>query len=171
MTTRAEYYRELEDKKTKRGDNMTDYQKQAADFMDKTGTKMDLKFIGNFPYFDDDKESRDVYQVTLTRGTKSYSFRFGQCLANSGDKVKRNPHGKTMYDHELINRKRIMPTAYDILACVQKYDVGTFSDFCSEYGYDTDSRKAEKTYFAVQEEFKNINNLFHDVMDELSEIA
>jgi hypothetical protein len=151
----------------------TDYDKQAADFMEKTGTTMETEFIGNMFHFEDDKEKRDVYQMTLERAGKRYYFRFGQSIANSGDKVKRNPRGKTMYDAELISRPggRIVPTAYDILACVQKYDIGTFSDFCDEFGYHTDSRKAEKLYLAVQEEFDSIERLFGDVLEELQEIS
>lgn len=146
------------------------YEKQVNDFMTKTGATMESKLLGNMPYFDDDKESRDVYQITLKRNGKVYSFRFGQSIANSGDEVKRNPRGKTMYDHELIKRKRISPTAYDILACVQKSDPGTFSDFCGDFGYDEDSRKAEKTYFAVQKEWKGIESIFGDVLLDLQEI-
>ncbi len=40
----------------------------------------------------------------------------------------------------LVDRADIIvhPTAYDILACLTKYEVGTFDDFCSNFGYDTD---------------------------------
>lgn len=153
----------------------SEYTKQANDFMEKTGTTMETKLLGNMPYFEDDKENRDVYQITLRRPvhgkTRVWSFRFGQSIANSGDKVKRNPYGKTMYDHELISRKRIIPTAYDILAGITKNDPGTFDDFCGYFGYDTDSRKAEKIYFDVQKEWKEVSNIFGDVMYELQEIA
>jgi hypothetical protein len=154
----------------------TDYNKQADDFLKETGTTFEANFVGNMLYFEGDKEPRDVYQITLKRDKKTYSFRFGQSINNSGEMVKRNPYGKTIYDHELIPRRnrlgtyigRIAPTPYDILTCVQKYDIGTFSNFCSEFGYDIDSRKA--SYFAVQEEYENINRLFHDVMEKLQEI-
>jgi hypothetical protein len=139
-----------------------DYQEQADDFMKKTGATMETKLLGNFPYFDGDKEPRDVYQITITRqiaptkeGNNSatkirYSFRFGQSISES--------------------KKRKAPTSYDILACVQKSDPGTFSDFCGDFGYDEDSRKAEKTYFAVQKEWKGIESIFGDVIEELQEI-
>jgi hypothetical protein len=42
------------------------------------------------------------------------------------------------------------PTAEDVLDCLLS-DANTpedFEEFCSEYGYDTDSRKAEKTHRA-----------------------
>ena len=145
-------------------------EEQVSDFLEKTNTKFEAVFLGNFPYFEEDKESRDVYQITLSRNGKTYTFRFGQSIANSGEFYKRNPYGKTIYDHELIRRSRIKPTAYGVLACVQKHDIGAFSDFCSDFGYDQDSRKAEKLYFRVQEEFKNIYQLFSDVMEEVQEI-
>lgn len=147
-----------------------DYQKQADDFMRKTGATMEVKFIGNFPFFDDDKESRNVYQITLKRNGGTYCFRFGQSIADSREYVKRNPRGKSMYDHKLIRRERIAPTTYDVLACATKSNPGTFEDFCGEYGYDTDSQKAEKIYFAVQREWRGIRSIFGDVIDELQEI-
>jgi hypothetical protein len=65
----------------------------------------------------------------------------------------------------------IPPTAYDVLASITKYDVGTFDNFCSEFGYDADSRKAYKTYKAVMEEWKNIELLFTpDQLEQLQEI-
>ena len=54
------------------------------------------------------------------------------------------------------------PTPYDILACLTKYDPETFEDFCSEFGYDTDSRSAKKTYKAVVKEWNGIVSLFDD---------
>jgi hypothetical protein len=149
---------------------MNDYNKQAQDFLEKTGTKFKAAFLGNMKYFDDDTEKRDVYEITLERTGKKWSFQFGQYIANSGDKVKRNPKGETLYDHELLNRKRIAPTPYDVLAAITKYDPEDFENFCANYGYDTDSRKAEKTYFAVQKEYKHVVNMFNDVMDDLAEI-
>lgn len=59
------------------------------------------------------------------------------------------------------------PNAYDILACLQKGDPGTFENFCGDFGYDQDSRKAEKTYHAVVDEWKNIEKLFTEEELEL----
>ena len=64
-----------------------------------------------------------------------------------------------------------LPTAYDVLACLTKYDPGTFDEFCSEYGYNTDSRQAFKTYKAVVREWKNIEKLFSpEQIEALQEI-
>jgi len=151
-----------------------EYEKQANDFLEKNGVTFKAELLGYFPHFDDDKESRDVYQITLTRGDKVYSFRFGQSIACSATKEKQDKLKSEYYnikDRYKIRESIKAPTAYDVLTAVQKYDVGTFSDFCSEFGYDSDSRKAEKIYFAVQEEYGNINRLFSDVLEELQDIV
>lgn len=56
--------------------------------------------------------------------------------------------------------KPIHPTPYDILACLTKYDPGSFEEFCSCFGYDIDSRAAFKTYKGVRREWKNLEILF-----------
>jgi len=128
---------------------MSEYTKQADNFLKKTGTKMIATEIGYDKYFPDDKESRYIFRVKLTRKNRgSYSFKFGQSIHD----------GSTP------------PSNYDVLTCLTKYDVGTFEDFCGEFGYDTDSRKAEKLYKNVVKEYNNVKRLFSDVMEELQEI-
>lgn len=63
---------------------------------------------------------------------------------------------------DLILKPGVPPTAYDIIACLTKYDPGTFEDFCSEFGYDEDSRRAERTYNAVKEEWVGVQTLWTD---------
>ena len=46
------------------------------------------------------------------------------------------------------------------MSCITKADPGTFEDFCSEFGYDTDSRQAEKTYKAVKREWEKVARVF-----------
>jgi hypothetical protein len=131
----------------------TDYNKQAKDFLKETGTTFRCKFKGYGQHFDSDKKdhaSRNIYRINLKRDGKSYNFDFGQSMAGTA--------------------KNEIPTAYDVLACIQKYDVGNFEDFCADFGYDTDSRKAKKTYHAVLKEFQNVNYLFSDVIEKLQEI-
>lgn len=125
------------------------YQKQAKDFLTETKTRMKAEYITFDRYFDDDKEKRDIWKITLRRHGKSFSFKFGQSIASAGEE----------------------PTAYDVLACLTKYDPGTFENFCGEYGYNEDSRKAEKTYKAVVKEFAGVQRLFSDVINVLAEIA
>lgn len=130
----------------------TDYEKQAIDFAVKHNVKLNI--LGSEytnKKWDDAKNNtwRYVFKCKLTCNNRSYTFEFGQSI-NSGDKE---------------------PTMYDILACMQKYDVGSFEDFCSEFGYDEDSRTAGKIYNACLKEFEAMERLFNESqLDELREI-
>lgn len=69
-------------------------------------------------------------------------------------------------------KKRIVPDAYSVLACIQKSDPGTFHDFASDFGYDEDSRKAETVYRAVVKEWERVRRFFSaDEIEELQEIS
>ena len=57
-------------------------------------------------------------------------------------------------------RKRAVVKPYDVLACIQKHDVGTLADFCSEMGYDEDSKRAEQIYVAVCKEYQKTRKFF-----------
>ena len=71
-----------------------------------------------------------------------------------------------------ISNKPIVPTPYDVLACITKNDPGTFEDFCSDFCYDTNSRKAEQVYFAVQKEWSKVRRfLTPEEIEQLQEIA
>jgi hypothetical protein len=128
---------------------MSEYTKQANNFAAKYGVK--LAAIGDSIYdyyFPSDKEPRCIFKMKLSRGGKSYSFKFGQSI-NAGNSE---------------------PTMYDVLTCLTKYDVGTFEIFCGEFGYDTDSRTAEKTYKAVLREYAGMLRLFPEIEDSESEL-
>lgn len=118
----------------------------ANDIMEAMGITMTATFSKHAKYFPEDTETRDIYKITLWHNGESYSFTFGQSIAGTGTS----------------------PTAYDVLASIQKSDPGTFEDFCGDFGYDTDSRKGEKIYKAVADEYKNVSRLFTET--ELAEL-
>ena len=128
---------------------MTEYEKQAQAFLQQTGTELSIEYVDFKPYFHGDKEKRAVFEFTLCRAGKSYTGTFGQSIA-AGDK---------------------MPSAYDVLACLD-YWQGTFSEFCREYGYSDDSINALKTYNAVIKQSNGLKELFtFDELEKLGEIA
>ena len=124
------------------------YLQQAQDFATKYGVKMRINSVNYGKHFGDDKQNRYIFNITLSRNGKRYTFNFGQSIAEG----------------------RNEPTMYDILTCLEKYDSDSFEYFCSNYGYDSDSRKAYKTYLAVCREYKAVVRLFGDIMEELQEI-
>ncbi len=129
---------------------MKDYQKEANDLAKKLGIKLTEVSKQFKKHFADDTEQRWVFKMKLQRGKKSYTFEFGQSI-NSGEKT---------------------PTMYDVLSCFQKYDTGTFENFCGDFGYDSDSRNAEKIYKAVSKEYEAMTRLFNsEELDMLQEIS
>lgn len=167
---------------------MEDYNKQANDFAAKIELTMSTVYVGHTIRLGDWAMAQ--YRVTLKRGGKEYSFDFSQSLQSSWRyfeegsfkaiaglpprlNQKNWPTTGEAYNvgpYRLEPVKTNKPTVYDILACLTKYDPGTFKDFCADYGYSDDSIKARDIYFAVQDEYSNVVRLFGDVMDELQEI-
>lgn len=126
------------------------YQQQALDLANKLGVKLYVKYKEYGKHWETDTQSRCIFRCRLQRGRLSYSFDFGQSIA-SGDKE---------------------PTMYDVLACLQKYEVGDLNEFCSNFGYDPYESGTKRMYRAVVKEYEGMCRLFSDEeLEELQEIA
>jgi hypothetical protein len=170
----------------------TDYLKQAIDFLQKTDTSFKCDFLKNDFHFSGDKEKRDIYRITLKRGSRKFSFNFGQSLNDSGfyytkgrqiieidRKQIENKHLAATIkakDYDFMHNGKsdkihypVVPNEYDVLACLTKYDPGDFEDFCNEFGYDTGSRSAKKTYKAVVKEWMKVCSIWND--EEIEKLA
>lgn len=168
-----------------------DYEKQAEDFMNECSAKMDIMFVGCMPNcMWDDKESRNRYSVTITTPKGKMNLDFWDSLNNTWkfkmahdkDRCARNMYGRYYEGLSITEKARVRdrmrgmeqegrPTYYDILACLESYDPGTFKDFCSEFGYSDDSIKAFKIYTACQEQYADLCRIFTpEQMDKLREI-
>lgn len=146
---------------------MSDYEKQANDFLKKTGVTFKAELKGHRRHFYGEKDTRDVYEIRLTRNlwyrskTKRITkrFLFGQSLADS-------------YPN---NRKA--PTAYDVLAGLTTCHPGGFNEFCANYGYDKDTdsirerQKIKHILDDVEGEFLMVEDLWSaEEIEELQEI-
>ena len=127
--------------------NQYKYQEAAELAVNALGIKIKKDWLTYDYHFEGDKVQRHIFKIKLTKNGKSFSFNFGQSIKEGDNK----------------------PTFYDILTCLQKYKVGTFENFCGDFGYDEDSRKAEKIYKAVSKEFANMQKLFSN--EELEILA
>jgi hypothetical protein len=128
---------------------MSEYTKMANDFAKKHNVKLHILGEPEYgKYFTGDKQPRYIFKLKVVRNKKSYTFKFGQSI-NEG------------YNH---------PDLYSVLACLTKYDVGTYDDFISEFGYDVNFN-SQKIYKAVCKEYEAVERLFGDVIEELSEIC
>lgn len=92
----------------------------------------------------EDNKLRNSYKVTVKRGNEKMEFKFWDSLIN--------------------REKHLLPTVYDVLACLNKYPVGEYSDFLQEFGL-TRSTNSRKMWEGCKSEYAKLRRLFPD--DEL----
>lgn len=82
---------------------------------------------------DSDWRDADHYKVTLRRGRSRYTTYFSKGYDHNGQE----------------------PSLPEVLECLRSdygsyRDHDSFEDFCAEFGYDSDSRSAERMFKAIQ---------------------
>ena len=133
-----------------------------------------------------EKEKRNWYDVTIRTPKGEYSYVFWDSINNTQktnmtlEQYVRDNLKCELYDLPYAEKAKAsrdlqvmkdnaVPDEYDVISCLQLYDVGTFKDFCDEFGCDTDSRSAEQLYLAVNDEYKNLSKIFTE--DQLERLA
>lgn len=138
---------------------MSNCRQDAKEFLKRIGATVKIKFVkrGNVPSWWNSSTPVNIYKVTVSRNGNSYTYKFHDSI------------------HNTVNG--IEPDEYDVLSCVEKYDVGSIEDFCSEFGYEMyddygrPNKNVSRIYNAVVREVDGINRVFGDVIDELAEIC
>lgn len=136
---------------------MSEYLKQAEDFLTATGTEFKIEYLRTGPYFKDDKESRDIYRFTLSNAKGSYSHEFGDSTRNTERRIYAatkqplfsfkhdartakalgfNTSSDDKFKAELIAARNHKPSAYDILAGMGHYVEPIFEEWAAELGYN-----------------------------------
>ncbi len=121
---------------------------------------LEIEYIstGIRKYFDDDKKSRQCLEIKISRNGKEISFPFGMSIYNTETISLRfqryKYHEMKFFNYEDFSEmhsriqkdyKEILSSMlYSILCCVRSefFIPPIFEDFCSDFGYDPDSRKA-----------------------------
>ena len=134
---------------------MSKYVKQARDFLESCNATMDIIYLGTEVNKDwDEKRERDTYMINIRTPKGNMQVKFWDSINNT---IKNSDAYRT-------NRLRIKPTVYDILSCLQKYDVGDIEDFMHEFGYEIqkkgDLKRIMNTYNAVVKEYNDICRCF-----------
>lgn len=158
------------------------YLNKAIDFCIETGTMFKVKYLRAGKHFADDDSIRDIYEITITRGQRSFTTEFGQSLNRSGKYIVVDRGEHKFYDKEdAVKYCRSMglsakaieenpdfsrPNEYDFFATITKSDPGDFQEFCNEMGYDerplSEYHKVMKIYEAVKREWNEIRALYSD---------
>lgn len=168
---------------------MNEYTKQATEFLKKANATIKIEFVGLAVNKDwKEKNKRNLYEITLSTPGGSMVFDFWDSIRNTeikqmnieayAEKRYKRRFDSLSYSEKVQAQKELkekkaaaQPNAYDVLACMTKYDPGTFENFCSEFGYNEDSRTAERIYFAVQKEYSELARIFTpEQLEEIQEI-
>ena len=132
---------------------MSKYVKQAKDFLASCNATMKITYLGreiNKMWNED--IYRNTYRATIKTPLGSMWVKFWDSIYDTQNGIK--------------------PTEYDILACLQKYDVGSLEDFISEYGYDPEIHNTKQIYKAVCNEYEKICRCFtEEQIEAMQEIC
>lgn len=123
----------------------------------KTAGQITIKseYIGNkAANWGDKHENYNNHLVTVSSNSKRFSFDFWGSIANP----------------EIKNDEENIFAFYCALSDGLSAE-NSFDDFCSEFGYDHDSRKAEKIYKACEKTNNKLHRVFScDLYDLINEI-
>lgn len=156
---------------------MNEYVKQAKVFLSSCNATMEIKATGlETPNWDG--KLHCTYDCTIKTPRGEMMVHFYDSLKNTetltmSDKVwyEKTYHKPYEFaDWRTVARQHhsakieAQPTEYDILACLQKYDVGSMDDFFTEFGYEIKSTKDMtdfiSTYNAVVKEYSDVCRCF-----------
>lgn len=155
---------------------MNEYDIRAQKFLDETQTKFEAIYLGRSETNWDSK-LHDHYRIILTSPKSRQEFDFYDSSYNTerhnwthDDIAKREFHmdyngldfgrQNTVCKMRKKYQEETKVRPYDVLACLEKYEYGSFKSFCQEFGYSDDSISALKTYMACQEEYEKVCKLF-----------
>lgn len=169
---------------------MTEYQQKAIDFLAACNATMDIEFMCtdiNQNWNDNAKRNKYRFTITTPRGKMSGDFwdsihnteitlmTVNEFIRKFGWKFP-SYYATSSFQKKLKEFKATaVPTPYDILACLQKYDVGTMHEFFDEFGYEVhgvdDMFCFMNTYNAVVKEYRDLCRIFtEEQMEMLREI-
>jgi hypothetical protein len=118
---------------------------------------IESEYLGNKKWSASEKMSNwNNYKVTVRHNNKSFSFDFWASIMNP----------QLTSDEDNINA--FYCALSDGICAMSDFD-----DFCSELGYDNDSRKAENIYKACLKTLKKLDRVFscslHTLINEIQE--
>ena len=160
---------------------MSEYVKQAKDFLASCNATMEITYAGlEKPTWDD--KPHCTYDCTIKTPRETMMVHFYDSLHNTEihtiatvqEYAQKHRH---IYDLSpwgsrysklakefKAEREKAIPTEYSILACLTKYDVGSMDDFMHEFGYEikcvADMTNFINTYNAVVKEYNDVRRCF-----------
>ena len=148
--------------------NLSKTEVAVQNYLDSIGIKVSTAYCGET--IRDNDWRCDAWKITLTTGKAGYTFEYytgtGYRVDDAAAKLALknvSKHSIAWRDGVLNNQVPVYPAVAGLLYSVQldaEACEQCFDDWCSEYGYDTDSRKALETYLLCQQNGMKYNQLF-----------
>jgi len=139
-----------------------EYDKQATAWLNKAKGRITTKFVGTKAHFFTDTEEkikRDVYKVEITTKHAKMTLYFGDSIHNT-----RTGEHKGLSD-------------YSVLSCLQGYELGSFDNFCDDFGYSdlplSKASEIKEVYHKCLKEYEGVLEICGDddeLLQELQEI-
>ena len=142
---------------------MNEYNKQALEFLNSVPAEMEIHYAGTtVNHRWNEKQPRDMFSFIIKTPKGSMNGIFWDSLHNTRERIAKRNKPKN-------------PSQYSILACLEKYDVGSMDDFMAEFGYEIRSARDItnflETYNATVKEYNDLCRIFTPAqMEELREI-
>jgi len=112
-----------------------------AEFIKSAGLSMNATWTDHNPSMED-SATMDHWRCTIRSGKSRMSLVFSMGVGHNGKQ----------------------PELADVLDCLASdasglHNAEGFNDWCNDYGYNTDSRRAEKTFRAIKRQSERLQNL------------
>ena len=135
---------------------MSNYVNQAKKFLEDCNATMQFIYLGTETNKNwNETRERDIYMVNIRTPLGNMQVKFYDSINNTLKNKERHLSGL---------KKKIQITEYDVLSCLQKYDVGEIENFIYEFGYEIkergDFKRIQNIYNAVVKEYENICRCF-----------
>lgn len=157
---------------------MNEYNQKALEFLNACPAELSIVHVGKaVNHLWNDKEPRDMYSFVLKTQRGSMNGTFWDSLHNTrlraldvnGACIRKYGFGKENCGRTMIAKAvkelqqeiaEAKPNAYSILACLEKYDVGSMDDFMHEFGYEIKSAKDMANFITI---YNAVVNEYHDL--------
>lgn len=129
----------------------TETRETLAQFLTRVPVRAEVEWADSNPHMHDDgnRDRMSHWKIRLTLRRRAMTVYFSQGSAHTAE-----------------------PTVKDVIGCLALDAAGyanarSFEDWCGEYGYDTDSRKAERTFKIIGKQADALRRLLADDHDRL----
>ena len=142
---------------------MDKYNQEALEFLNSVPAEMEIHYAGTaINHLWNEKQPRDMFSFIIKTQKGSMNGIFWDSLHNTRERIAKRNQPKN-------------PKVYSILACLEKYEVGTMDEFMAEFGYEIRNAKDIanfiETYNAVVKEYNDLCRIFTPKqMEKLREI-